>query len=180
MKSRKMSLLLVMAAAVLGAPRLGEAKVLTLSPTQVAALPAESLRQARAAVQFDLSALPDAAKIRIDSAVFQCPVPEASSSEETEFQVFPLENAWSVNAVGAGRYPEASATEATAWAITPLDYEREGGGFLRLFLDDLVQGWVRGTTANHRFVVATDLPSTGLVNTLSAGTLTIRWVYKER
>jgi hypothetical protein len=174
--NRKLSLAgAIVAGALLAAPS-AQAEVLTLTATQAVVLPASDVAPARVALQFDLSGLATGEGRRIDSAVLDWSLSCVSSEATSLFAVYAATAAWTSTAVGSGAAVSIDEAPAAEWDITPLDHERNGGGFVRFDLTELVRQWAEGERSNHGVLIATpDLSETTLGNGLAAPRLVVRY-----
>jgi hypothetical protein len=152
------------------------AEVLTLTATQSTVLPASDAAPARVALQFDLSGIAAGEGRRIDSAVLDWSLSGVSSEATSLFAAYAVTAAWTSSAVGSGTAVSVDEDPAAEWDITPLDYERNGGGFVRFDLTHLVRQWADGERTNHGLLIATpDLSEGTLSSGLAAPRLVVRY-----
>jgi len=143
------------------------AAVLELEPAGVAVLVADTAGVPRAALRFDLTDIPEAA--RIDAATLEWVVTGLSSEATSLFAAYPV----------AGTWEEAQDVEGDPlieWEITPLDFSRTGG-LVRLDLLELIPGWLAGATPG--VVVATaSLSEEGLAAQIGRAGLVVRYALR--
>jgi hypothetical protein len=152
--------------------------VLTLAPTQAVVLPTDESGQTRIAVLFDVSGVPSGRNRRIDEALLEWVLGSVSINSESEFTAKSVGTSWTIQSIVTSQ-PEV-AEEVARWHIGPLDYERNGGAFVRLDIASLVEGWASGLTSNYGVLITTkDLSRTVASAHLNDIRLTIRYGFRR-
>ncbi len=164
-----LALLTLMAAPLAGA----WADTLTLAPTQAVVLPADRSGVTKVALKYDLSAMREGADRFVAAAVLDWRISGITSGERVTFTAHEPTTSWTATGIGAGTLPTISEDAMTEWDLEDLDYSRLGG-FMRLNLTELVDGWAAGTTPNLGIVVETpDLSGNTLSSELQKAQLTV-------
>lgn len=150
------------------------ADVLTLGPAQAVVLPGST--GGRVAVMFDLAALPDVEGRVIDEAVLSWPVNGLVEGATLKFDAALALSPWTPASIAAGEFPAVAANPVSDWEVTPLDVERNGGGFIRFDLTPCVIDWSSGAQANRGVVISSsDWNGRDLADQLSNIRLTVRY-----
>jgi hypothetical protein len=150
------------------------AEIVTLVPTQAIALPA-SESGASVALLFDVSALKigDRAKT-ISEALLEWELTGMDAEIEYSFTVTQVMETWEP---GAETGIEVADEAVASWTFEPLDYQRNGMGFVRFELSALVRDWTAGRVENFGVVISTpELDSSILSSQLAGPRLTVRYV----
>jgi hypothetical protein len=161
--------------ALLLAPVASQADVMELTPTQAAVLPAEESGMSRVVLAYDLSGLRSGEGRRIEEALLDWIVVGVPSDEPSEYVAYPVTAAWTAEGAASNGSVTRAEEAAARWEITPMDYERNGKGFLRLDLTRLVADWAAGRATNHGIVVVTPSVSReAFASQLPGARLTVR------
>lgn len=173
--------LLLLAALVAGISILspaGYCDVATLSPSQAVVLPDDGSGLTKVAVQFDFAGLRTGEGRQIDEARLDWKPSGISSNHDTFYAAYAAGVSWTVSTAassGIGNI-ESNAEPAAEWEFTSEDYYRNGGGFVRFDLRELVSGWADGTIANYGVVITTDdVNRSSAIASLPGALLTVRY-----
>ena len=81
-----------------------------------------------------------------------------------------------MSGVSRGDNPSTGSEAVSLSEIGPLDYERNGGGTLRLDVSDLVRSWLDGSATNYgRAIVSKNVGTSAFLGRASEATLVIRY-----
>jgi hypothetical protein len=174
--NRNLSLIAIGLLAAISLPLVAHAHVLTVQPVKAAVLPADESGRTRVALQFDLSGLPSGENRQIHRALLNWRVNGVPSDRHSEYSVYPITGAWTVAGAGGGTPVSIAEETAASWDIDPLDYQRNGGGFIRLDITNLVQSWVGSAESNYGVVITTaDVNRQTAADQLAEAELTVRY-----
>lgn len=177
MKSQMRIISLVSVGLVLAIlPSTTSADVLKAAPNKAVVFPADGSGVAKVALIYDLSGLRTGNGREIFQALLDWPLSGVPSKQRSEFFIYSVSSAWTVQDISAGKLPSLSEKALSTWDIEPMDVERNAGGFVRFNVLELVKEWLSGATPNFGVVITTkDLKGSTLANQLSEGKLTIRY-----
>jgi hypothetical protein len=157
-------------------PVSADADVLTLNPADQVVRMNEENGATEVLFRFDVSGMRQGSGRRIESAFLEGVIAGVPSDRRSTYNAYPVSSEWSSVSVASGAEPTLSATEVAVWEIEPLDYQRNGGGFVRFDIRDLVDSWSKGTAPQHGVAISTlDVPASALAGHLSALRLVIRY-----
>ena len=162
--------------AALSLPPAATAHVLTVQPVKAVVLPADESGLTRVALQFDFSGMRSGEGRQIHRALLDWKVSGVPSDRHSEYALYPITEAWTTAGAAAGTRVSTAADATASWDFEALDYQRNGGGFIRLDVTDLVRDWVGGEESNYGFVVTTaDVSRQAIADQLSKAELTVRY-----
>jgi hypothetical protein len=124
------------------------------------------------ALLFDISGLRRGEGRTITEALLDWRLNGVPSDRHSEYYAYGLAESWTSTSVSVASHSEPEVK----WNIEPLDYQRNGGGVVRLNVTDLVNAWVIGTLPNHGLMVTTgDVSRTNIAGQLAEAKLTVRY-----
>jgi hypothetical protein len=172
---RNLSLIALGLLVAMTLPLAAQADVLKLQPVKAVVLPADRSGLTRIALEFDFRGMRSGEGRRIDEAFLDWRVDGVPSDRHSEYEVYPITETWTAAGAAAGSAIATAADPAAFWEIEPLDYQRNGGGFIRLDLIDLVRGWV-GEESNFGVLITTaDVSRQAIADQLGKAVLTVRY-----
>lgn len=128
------------------------AETVELSSSKIAVTSLGPVNQV--AVEFDFSSLSAERVAMMGQVTLEWELSGVPDDARSEFGLYLMTASWTPTSLSSG----VSTSEddfVDLWEFEELDFERNGGGFIRFSLGWLVKEWIAGTTSNFGVVITT-------------------------
>jgi hypothetical protein len=150
------------------------ADVAELVPISAVVLPSDGSGNTRVLLKFDLSSLRKGPNRQVDSASLNWQLSQIPGARHSQYSAYEVVSDWSLSSISGGGLPLTREAAVAEWEFDSKDYERNGGGLVRLDLLPLVKAWMTGSKANFGILMSTpDVPMGSMSNEVSKARLTI-------